>query len=366
MPDTLLVGTRKGLFTLTRGKPGWDVSSVEFLAVPVTAVLNDPRDGARYVGLRHGHYGSKVHRSKDGGKTWSPVAAPAWPEGLPEEKDSMGRPWPLSLDTVWILEAGGTDLPGELWCGTVPGGLFRSTDHGDSWELSQSLWNEPGRKQWFGGGYDLPGIHSICVHPENPREVLIGVSCGGVWLTSDRGASWECTSHGMHAEYMPPQRREDLFVQDPHRIARCRREPQHLWAQHHNGVFRSRNGGRFWEEVTTPQPSRFGFAVAMHPEDAKKVWLVPAQSDEVRVPVEGALVVSRTTDGGERFSVLSKGLPQKHAYDLVYRHALDVNARGNVLAFGSTTGNLWISENEGDDWAQISAHLPPIYCVRWA
>src|SRR5262249_34435559 len=95
-------------------------------------------------------------------------------------------------------------------------------------------------------------------------------------------------------------------------------------------------------------------------------WLVPAVKDEKRVPVGGKVVVSRTRDGGRTFDVLSNGLPQEHAYDLVYRHALDIDSTGNVLAFGSTTGSLWGTENQGDIWESISTHLPPIYCVRFA
>jgi hypothetical protein len=58
-------------------------------------------------------------------------------------------------------------------------------------------------------------------------------------------------------------------------------------------------------------------------------------------------------------------LPQQHAYDIVYRHGLDIDAAGETLAFGSTTGNLWVSDDQGDHWQQVSASLPPIYCVRF-
>jgi hypothetical protein len=113
------------------------------------------------------------------------------------------------------------------------------------------------------------------------------------------------------------------------------------------------------------RPSGFGFAVAVHPHDADTAWFVPGIKDEHRIPVDGKLVVTRTRDGGRSFEVLDRGLPQEHAYDLVLRHALDVDASGEVLAFGSTTGSLWISENGGDDWQAVSHHLPPIYAVRF-
>lgn len=362
----LWVGTRKGLFRFEPVGAAWKVTGTAFLGDPVTAVLADPRDGAVYAALKHGHFGPKLHRSEDGGATWVELGTPTWPEKPADvdDQDPLGRPWPWTLDMMWTLEAGGADLPGELWCGTLPGGLFRSTDRGASWSLVRSLWDHPDRKRWTGGGYDLPGIHSVLVHPERPNEVLLGVSTGGVWCTEDRGGSWRCTAHGMRAEYLPPPG-DDPVAQDPHRLARARSAPEVVWAQHHNGVFRSDDAGRSWREIMSVEPSRFGFAVAVHPSKPRTVWLVPAIKDELRIPVDGKVVVARTRDGGETFEVLRRGLPQEHAYDLVYRHAMDVDATGATLAFGSTTGNLWLSRDEGDSFTQLSAHLPLIHCVHF-
>ncbi len=116
----------------------------------------------------------------------------------------------------------------------------------------------------------------------------------------------------------------------------------------------------------TSAPSVFGFAVAVHPKNPDIAWRVPAIKDEQRVPVGAGVVVSRTRDGGKSWEVLREGLPQEHAYDLTLRHALDVDATGDRLAFGSTTGSLWATENGGDSWMHVSAHLPPIYAVRFA
>jgi photosystem II stability/assembly factor-like uncharacterized protein len=252
-----------------------------------------------------------------------------------------------------------------LWCGTIPGGLFRSSDDGASWELVRSLWDHPKRKKWFGGGADLPGIHSICVDPRDARRVQLGVSCGGVWTTTDGGATWDCSGEGMRAAFMPPEQQYDPDIQDPHRLVQCRARPERLWVQHHNGIFRSDDGGGHWEEITEAGPSVFGFAVVVHPDHADTAWFVPAIKDEKRIPVAGQVVVTRTRDGGKSFETLREGLPQDHAYDLVFRHALDIDQSGNRLAFGSTTGNLWVSETQGDNWQCVSQHLPPIYAVRF-
>jgi photosystem II stability/assembly factor-like uncharacterized protein len=168
----------------------------------------------------------------------------------------------------------------------------------------------------------------------------------------------------MEADYMPPERRGDANVQDPHRVVQCAANPDVLWMQHHCAIYRSTNGGAHWQRLEA-QPSGFGFAVAVHPHEPDTAWFVPAVKDACRIPVDGRLVVTRTRDGGRTFEALSDGLPPAPAYDLVYRHGLAVDQTGTRLAMGSTTGALWTSEDGGDRWQLVSAHLPPIYCVRF-
>ena len=366
MTRQILVGTRKGLFTI--GGEGRDrrVERVSFLGDPVSLVCVDPRDGAWYAALDHGHFGVKLHRSSDQGETWVEIATPKYPE-QPEgttDTNAAGQTIPWSTKLIWSIACAGEDQPGVLWCGTIPGGVFRSTDRGDSWQLVESLWHHPARKEWFGGGADLPGVHSICIDPEDSQRVLVAVSCGGVWLTGDGGETWDSRAEGMYAAFMPPDRKYDPNIQDPHCVVQCAARTATLWAQHHNGVFKSEDYAATWQEVEVP-PSSFGFATAVHPTDPDVAWFVPAVKDEKRYPVDGKVVVARTRDGGETFDVLRNGLPQEHAYDLVYRHALDVDTSGDVVAFGSTTGTLWVSEDQGDLWRTVSKHLPPIYCVRF-
>ncbi len=365
MSDKLLVATRKGLFTLSFKGNNWEVERVAFVGDNVTLTLPDHRDGTWYAALDHGHFGCKLQRSSDSGKTWEEVGVPAYPE-VPEGEQEIGpsgRPLTSSLKLFWALEGAGDDRPGELWAGTIPGGLFRSRDRGENWVLVQSLWDHPLRKQWFGGGADDPGIHSVLVDPKDSRHVLIGVSCGGVWESTDGGDSWVTRSAGMRADFMPPERAEDPAIQDPHCVVACPADFKCMWTQHHCGIWRSRDGAHSWQEVKAA-PSSFGFAVAVHPRDPDTAYFVPAMSDQRRVPVDGRVVVSRTRDGGETFEVLSNGLPQRHAYDIVFRHALDIDATGERLAFGSTTGNLWISNDQGEHFESIS-NLPPIYAVRF-
>jgi ligand-binding sensor domain-containing protein len=365
MSDRLLVSTRKGLFSATRQAGDWEITGADFLGDNVTLALTDPRDGRRYAALDHGHFGVKLHRSTAEG--WEEVATPAYPpkpDGY-EEQDFWGRTLEWSTARIWALEPGGTDQPGVLWCGTLPGGLFRSTDHGQSWQMCRSLWDHPLRRKWNGGGADLPGIHSVCVDPRDSRRVWIGVSTGGVWLSEDSGESWSLRGEGMRAEYMPPEQAHDPLGQDVHRLVQCPSKPERMWVQHHNGIFVSSDEGKSFTEVTDVAPSAFGFAVVVHPREPDTAWFVPEIKDEKRIPKDGKVVVTRTRDGGKSFEVLTKGLPQSHAYDVVYRHALALDPGGERLAFGSTTGGLWVSEDQGDSWACVTHTLPPVYAVAF-
>jgi hypothetical protein len=360
MADRLQVGTRKGLFEVARRDGAWEVVDAQFLGDPVSAVLADD-SGTVFAALDLGHFGAKLWR-RDRAGAWRELASPMFP---PKPEDAGDDPHPWSLGKIWALEHGGVE--GRVWAGTMPGGLFRSDDHGESWSLNDALWRMPERRQWMGvAGGEQPGLHSVLVDPRDPSDIRVGVSTGGVWASTDAGASWRLVNRGMRAEYMPPERSEDPIIQDVHRLARCAARPEVVWCQHHNGVFRSEDSGATWRELTSIRPSKFGFAVAAHPHDPNTAWFVPAVKDERRIPVDGKIVVARTCDGGHSFEVLSSGLPQRHAYDLVWRHALAVDESGDRLAFGSTSGGLWISEDGGESWTAPEARLPPIAAVRFA
>lgn len=370
MSNRCHVATRKGLLTVDRSASGWTVSKAQFVGDNITLTMRDPRNGNVFAALNHGHFGIKLHRSTDGGETWPEITVPAYPplpEGYtPKPHPSTGQPLEWALKLIWGMAPGGADEPGVIWCGTMPGGLFKSTDDGETWELNRPLWDDPKREEWGPNGAEYPGIHSILVDPTDAGHVTIGVSTGGVWITRDGGGSWEITGSGLRAEYMPPEEAGDPNAQDVHCLAQCPGAPDAFWIQHHNGIFRSVDGARTWTEITGVQPSVFGFPVAVHPKDPDTAWFVPAFKDEKRCPLDGAVVVNRTRDGGKSFETLRKGLPQEYAYDLVYRHGLDIDETGDRLVVGSTTGSLWITEDGGESWETISSNLPPVYSVRFA
>ena len=237
MTERLHIGTHKGLFELARHNGVWDIADVQFLGDPVSAVLA-VTDGIVYAALHLGHFGAKLWRRNRTGN-WRELPVPSFP---PKPEDAGDDPHPWSLGKIWALEPGG--VPGRVWAGTMPGGLFRTDDGGESWSLNEALWHLPERRQWFGvAGGEQPGINSVLIDPRNPSDIRIGVSCAGLWASTDTGATWQIINHGMYNEYMPPERREDPIVQDIHLLSRCAARPEIVWCQHHNGVFRSENGG---------------------------------------------------------------------------------------------------------------------------
>lgn len=354
MTDRAWLATRKGLFELRRRNGQWHIEHLSFVADPVTMLLPPDASGRMLAGLNLGHFGAKLHASDDAGRSWHEVAAPAFP---PQPDPLEGPEW--KLQQVFSLERAGD----AIWCGSIPGGLFVSQDRGETWQLNEPLWNDPRRVQWMGGGNPAPAMHSICPHPGDPHELLVGVSCGGAWRSTDGGQTWRLRASGMRADFMPPELADDENSQDPHLIVRCAAAPEVLWCQHHCGIFRSTDNGAHWLALSA-EPSSFGFAVAAHPRDPLTAWFVPAVKDMTRMPVDAALCVTRTRDGGQTFEALRAGLPQQHCYDLIYRHGLAVDDAGEQLLMGSTTGGVWASGDGGDSWQTVSLTLPPVYAVK--
>ena len=358
MKNTLLLGTRKGLIQFEKNGNSWQFSKHSHLGIGVSIAAKDARNGTLWACLDHGHWGQKLERSVDGGENWEEVEAPKYPEGsmLNEEKEA-------TTSLLWSFAEGGNDRPDVLHIGTEPGGLFTSRDGGNSWQLNEALWNVKERmKGWFGGGRDNAAIHSVIVDPRDSDHYYIGISCAGVYETTDDGKSWTVRNKGMKADFRPDPDSE--VGQDPHIVVQSPSNPDVMWNQNHCGIYRSANGGHLWENITQKDgPASFGFCMACDENDDKIAWVVPGLSDEKRVAIDGALVVCCTEDAGQSWTELRNGLPQKNCYDIVYRHALDIT--GDMLCFGTTTGNVFISENRGENWQLVSGGLPMVHSVRF-
>ncbi|MEZ4219295.1 MAG: hypothetical protein R3B13_00110 [Polyangiaceae bacterium] len=388
MNERILVGTRKGTFIVERSNGRWTPRLAAHAGAGVNFVARDPHTNTLWAALGHGHWGAKLSRSTDDGSTWQDATQIKYPAGarylappIPGEDDDPNAPpkptvlKDATLLKLWHLAFG---PGGRVYVGTIPGGLFVSSDGGESFELNLPLWNHDSRggdlfagegngtTHWFGTpaseGEFAPGIHSVVVDPKNPNRVLVGISTAGVLETTDGGKSWVGRNKGLQNDYLPNPEAE--WGHDAHFVALCPSSPDHVWQQNHCGVFYSADGAKSWKRVSNHDAGvHFGFPVAVDDDNGRVAWVVPGQSDNKRMTIDGGLFVARTEDGGESWTQLREGLPQEHAYDVVYRHALD--ASGARVAFGSTTGNLYVSESRGDHWVAVAHNLPPIYSVRF-
>lgn len=377
------VGTRKGTFVVQKAAGRWTARLAGHAGVGVSFVARDPSTGTLWAALGHGHWGAKLSRSTDGGATWIDGPQIKYPPGArylappePAEDGLAGGNTirDATLLKLWVIAFGPT---GRIYVGTIPGGLFVSHDGGERFALNLPLWNHESRggdlfagdgtgtTHWFGTpaseGEFAPGIHSVVVHPTDPDHLMVAISTAGVLETRDGGRTWRSRNRGLLMDYLPDPAAE--WGHDPHYVERCPGQPEHVWMQNHCGVFYSADGAETWRKVSAPEVGvHFGFPIATDDEDGRTAWVVPGKADNERTTIDGGLFVARTRDGGATWEPLRAGLPQENAYDVVYRHAL--SQRGGVVAFGSTTGNLYVSDDGGDSWQTVANNLPPIYSVR--
>jgi len=390
MASSILVGTRKGTFIVEKTGGHFRPQLAGHAGTGVNFVARDPYTGRLWALLGHGHWGAKLSISDDEGKSWADAPAQIkYPEGAryiaqdmyEDASAQFGVGWriskkPATLAKLWII---GFGKQGRVYVGTIPGGLFVSRDAGASFELNLPLWNHEsrggnlfdgdglGETKWFGtpaseGGDFAPGIHSIVIDPRNSQRLLIAVSTAGVIETLDGGQTWHSANKGMLMDHTPDPEAE--WGHDPHYIEQCEGDPDHVWQQNHVGVFYSADAAKSWRKVSAPEQGvHFGFPITVDAKNGRTAWVVPGRSDQQRMAINGGLFVARTEDGGATWKTLRQGLPQECAYDVVYRHAL-ANKEG-TLAFGTTTGNLYISEDGGEGWVTVANNLPPIYAVRF-
>lgn len=390
MASRILVGTRKGTFIVDKTGGSWRARLGGHAGMGVSFVARDPYTGRLWALLGHGHWGAKLSISDDEGATWADAPAQIkYPEGARYIGQDMyedtasgdGVGWristrPATLGKLWVIAFG---PGGRIHVGTIPGGLFVSRDAGASFELNRPLWNHEsrggdlfsgegkGETKWFGTpaseGEFAPGIHSIVIDPRDPSRMLVAVSTAGVIETKDGGQTWHSANKGMLLEHTPEPEAE--WGHDPHYVEQCEGDPDHVWQQNHTGIYYSADAARSWRKVSVQEQGvHFGFPITADAKNGRAAWVVPGRSDQQRTAIDGGLFVARTDNGGQTWKELRRGLPQECAYDVVYRHAL-ANKEG-VVAFGSTTGNLYVSDDDGESWATVGNNLPPIYSVRFA
>lgn len=366
-PVTLLIGTLKGGFVLksNTARTSWKLSGPIMLGQVVNDIVHDPREkNVRLIAGKTGHLGPTIHRSTDGGKTWKEASRPPAFEKAPE--GAKGR----TVDSNFWLTPGHASEPGTWYCGTIPIGLFKSTDGGDTWTSVDGVSKHPDLgKEGFGeaapGG---PFTHSIMIDPRDPRHMYLGISCGGVLETTDGGASWNHLNKGSTADFFPEPVRE--YGQDPHCIVMSPSDPDILWQQNHCGIYRMDRREGEWVRVGRNMPKGIGdigFPICVHPRDPNTAWVFPMDGTAVwpRTSPEASPATYVTTDGGRKWTRQASGFPKSQAYFTVFRQAMKNDTHDPVgLYLGTTNGEVWASRNGGKAWKCIARWLPRIVSIH--
>ena len=358
-PSTLLmIGTRKGLWLATsdESRVDWELSGPHFPMEEVYSVHLDTRGATPRLlaGCSSSWFGPQLRRSHDLGTTWEET-----PNGAIRFPEDAGA----TLSRVWQIAPG---VDGVLWAGTEPGAVFRSTDAGESFELVRGLWDHPHRPEWD-AGFGGQAFHTILPHPTDGDLVLAALSTGGVYRTSDGGATWEPSNTGIKAEFMPGERFYPEFGQCVHKVARDAGDPDRLFLQNHGGVYRSDDGGRTWNDIAPGLPSEFGFAIVAHPRTPDTAYTFPIADAGARWPVDGRARVWCTTDAGKSWSDLGDGQLPDDYFAAVMRDAMCADTHDPAgLYFGGRNGAVWGSPDEGATWREVVSGLPDVMVVRAA
>jgi hypothetical protein len=360
------IGTKKGLFVAEASKTRRRFALLGPFGpgVAVYSALIDTRGTPRLYGSScNAFFGMKVLCSTDLGKNFKETkSAPAFP------KDD-GR----ALANIWSLEPGKERQ--ELLCGVEPAALFRSRDGGDSWDMVPGISNHEHARKW------QPGNGGLCLHTilREGKRVHLGISTGGHYLSKDGGETFSAANQGVGAGFSPDPYPE--FGQCVHKIAGHKDAPGRLYMQNHGGwgdwdgpggrrpdigVLRSDDHGETWRSIAKGLPSDFGFPIVVHPHNPDVVYVLPL-TPMTRACPDGAPAVWRTENGGNSWNRLAKGLPKRDSYFTVLRDAMDVDELSSpALYFGTTTGQLWLGRDGGENWECLFGSLPPIHCVKVA
>ncbi|NDV48196.1 MULTISPECIES: exo-alpha-sialidase [Roseobacteraceae] len=379
---TLLVGTTKGAFLLAKGEDGWSAEGPFCNGWPINHMAGDAKTGTIWAGGGNEWFGAGVWRRNGrangsaNGDGWELAKLAGgqmddWISNDPELAARLGMtasgpaPYTGQLQAVWSLKS----ADGTLYAGGKPAALYASKDGGETWEEIESLRNHPSADDWMPGAAGLT-LHTIVADPADPKRMWLAISAAGVFATEDGGETWERRNRRSNAPATPSSHPAAGDGQETghcvHNMGRAAGGGDVLYQQNHHGVYRSRDGGRSWDEITEGLPSTFGFPIGLHPSNPETIWTLPLNGDtEGRYPPDAKAAVWRSRNAGESWEACRDGLPQQGCFFTVLRQAMAVDAAEPAgVFFGTNSGSVFGSFDEGDSWSELARHLPTVLCVE--
>jgi hypothetical protein len=348
----MLVGTKKGgfVFTSDKARKGWKVSGPHHKGNEIYHMAYDRRNGGIMASLNSSHWGPTIARSEDMGGKWEVSKTP------PKFPKASG----LSVERIWQIKPGHEDEPDAVYVGVAPACLFKSEDGGETWAVNEALMNHSTRKKWQPGAGGLC-MHTILVDKKRPGRIHVAISAVGTLRSDNGGKSWKFQNKDVLADFQP--NKYPVYGQCVHKLATNPSTPDVIFHQNHCGVYRSDDAGENWKDIRNNLPSRFGFPVAVDANEPKRAYVAPMEGDFSRIPPDGHFAVWGTDNAGKEWFKLDSGLPES-SYFMVLRDGMVTDQEDPCgLYFGTTTGQLYASRDQGNNWEMIADGLPQIRSV---
>jgi photosystem II stability/assembly factor-like uncharacterized protein len=340
------------LLESNEARRAWQVRGPFCESWPIYHVIHAPATGTIYAAASSEWHGTSIWRSSDLGETWQQSS-----EGL-----NYGD-GPLKLSKVSGLAA----TNGRIFAGAEAPGVFESRDGGVTWSLLSMIEGHPARETWNDPDNQAPGhlgVPAILQHPDGADHWFANIQGIGLFETTDDGKTFTPRNQGLRTDW--PREYDDVGF-CCHKVVMSPQDPSRLFQQNHVGTHRSDDGGKTWTEITEGLPTDFGFACAVHPHDRDTFFTTVLDGGHGRTMPDGALAVWRTRDAGASWSRLGNGLPQKDAYLGILREGMATDTHDAFgLYFGTSTGQVFASIDEGDTWSEIASYLPSIASVEVA
>ena len=331
----LFVATVRGILRIERRASDqlWDVACDALREQHASSLLLSGT-GTLFAGT----HGGGIWRSDDGsGATWRQVSR------------GIGQTNIYSL----ACRQHGNDIV--LFAGAEPASIYRSTDLGENWREMPALRCVPGTDKWhFPPPPHIAHVKSITLHPARPTTLFACVEQGALLTSEDDGGTW----HELD-DYSHP---DDPTYRDTHRIALHPRHPEIAYLTTGVGAYRSDDGGRHWRALTR-RGSRLGYPdfIFLDPENPDSLHIAGAEKSPKEWPADGTAnsAVLKSEDGGRSWRELRTGLGERinGGIEAMSRHRW---LGGTMLSFATAKGEIYMSEDDGEQWSLAARDLPPI------